>query len=407
MGATVVQKQLNHRGDEMPGSAETAGTGRVGEVRNQASDLLCFSHLRWDFVYQRPQHLLSRAAADRRVLYFEEPVFRLGEPWLELPEPVNGVQRVIPHLRPDLGTAAHSSTLRHLLDGLLERLKLHNWVAWYYTPMALAFSSHLRPAVTVYDCMDELSLFKGAPPELQQFEQQLLRRADLVFTGGPSLYSAKRGLHKNVHLFPSSIEQDHFSGAALHPEPAEIRQLPHPRIGFYGVIDERMDLQLVEQLADLRPDWQFVLLGPIVKIDPASRPQRPNLHWPGRREYGELPAWLAAFDVAMMPFALNDSTRFISPTKTLEYLAAGKRVVSTPIQDVREPYGHLGIVGIARSAEEFIRLCDEALAEGTPAAWQLKVRELLAATSWDRTWDLMDSCLSSCLQRSVTSGVAD
>lgn len=366
------------------------GAGTAG--RQDDADLICFSHLRWDLVYQRPQHLLSRAARQRRVVYFEEPLFGSERPRLEQME-VEGVRRIIPHLPTGLAPGLIQSTLRRLLDDLLEQLKFSQFTAWYYTPMALSFSGHLRPALTVYDCMDELSLFRGAPPGLQQFEQQLLRRADVVFTGGSSLFKAKRALHRNVRLFPSSIDREHFRRTASAAQPAETKDLAHPRIGFYGVIDERTDLPLLAQLADCRPDWQFILVGPVVKIEPEDLPQRPNLHWPGRRDYKELPNWLAAFDVAMMPFALNDSTRFISPTKTLEYLAAGRRVVSTAIEDVREPYGRLGVVSIAADAAEFIRLCEEALAEGTPSGWQEQVDRILSATSWDLTWQRMQDCL--------------
>ncbi len=352
-----------------------------------APDILCFSHLRWHFVTQRPQHLLTRAARGGRVFFWEEPVFDESEPRLELLEAGEGLQVVRPHLAP--GTDADRGQ-RELLAGLLRDVASQEYVCWYYTPMALGFTGDLRPAVTVYDCMDELSAFQGAPPELRAREGELFRRAEVVFTGGMSLYESKRRQHGNVHAFPSSIDVQHFRAAASSSgrEPDDQAAIAHPRAGFYGVLDERFDVALMAELARLRPGIEFVLIGPVVKIDPASLPHSPNLHYLGAKSYAELPAYLAGWDVAMLPFALNESTRFISPTKTPEYLAAGKPVVSTPIHDVVRGYGDEGLVAIASTPEEFAAALDKAL---TPpdAAWREAVEAKLATNSWDRTWAAM------------------
>ena len=226
---------------------------------------------------------------------------------------------------------------------------------WYYTPMALAFSAHVTAGVTVYDCMDELSAFRGAPPELVEREVELMCRANLVFTGGYSLYEAKQGRHDNIHPFPSSVEREHFKQArsGLDQPPVQAA-VTGPRLGFYGVIDERMDLELLATVADTRPDWSLVLVGPVVKIAEQDLPRRANIHYMGQQSYDDLPAFLSGWDVALMPFAINESTRFISPTKTPEYLAAGRPVVSTPIRDVVRHYGELEGVKIAETAEAFI-----------------------------------------------------
>jgi UDP-galactopyranose mutase len=351
--------------------------------------LLCFSHLRWDFVYQRPQHLMSRLARRHPVLYIEEPAPTEGEPRFELREVAPGVQVAVPLLPPDECVPGHPRgevRQRLLLDGLLARLKVEAPLLWYYTPMSLGFSDHLEASVVVYDCMDELSQFLHAPPALVPRERALIARADVVFTGGVSLYRAKRTLHRHVHAFPSSVDAAHFAQARTLPDDRpEQAALPHPRIGFYGVLDERLDTALLAAAARRRPDWQWLLVGPVVKIDPATLPQGPNLHYLGPRRYDELPAYLAGWDVAMMPFALNNATRFISPTKTPEYLAGGRPVVSTPITDVVRTWGRSGLVHIGDDAEAFIAAIDKALAGPRGAPFCAQADALLKPLSWDRT----------------------
>ena len=371
-------------------------------------DLVCLSHLRWDFVWQRPQHLMSRFARGRRVLFVEEPVPGAAdaEPRLELSERRCGVTVAVPHLPP--GADAERAQERLLADLLAER-GIERYVLWYYTPMARAFSRGLEPLAVVYDCMDELSLFRGAPPELLEREAELLARADLVFTGGQSLWEAKRDRHPSVHAFPSSIEAAHFAGArAPLPEPPDQACLPRPRLGYFGVIDERMDVELVDALAAARPDWQIVMLGPVVKIAPADLPRRDNLHWLGMKSYEELPGYLAGWDVALMPFARNESTRFISPTKTPEYLAGGRPVVSTPIRDVVRPYGEAGLVEIAEDAEAFVAAVERALhvrANGY-RGWLERVDRFLAGSSWETTFEGMRSLIEEAVNGPSTACAA-
>lgn len=262
---------------------------------------------------------------------------------------------------------------------------------WFYTPMALAFAGHIQGRVTIYDCMDELSAFRGAPPELIERERELLARADLVFTGGYSLWEAKRELHDNAFAFPSSVDVAHFATARhAQGDPSDQAAIPRSRLGFYGVIDERFDIELVAEVARLRPDWHIVLVGPAVKIDPAVLPRLPNIHYLGARTYDELPGYLAGWDVAIMPFALNESTRFISPTKTPEYLAGGCPVVSTPIKDVVRTYGDTGIVRIADTPAAFVDAVEAALEDAAdPEALRAKADEILGEMSWDHTWNLM------------------
>jgi glycosyltransferase involved in cell wall biosynthesis len=370
--------------------------------------LVCFSHLRWDFVWQRPQHLMTRAARHFRVLVIEEPVFRQGATaHIELSRRPPGVTVAVPVLPEGLDADDIILEQRELVETLIGGERSPTRVFWYYTPMALAFSSHLDCDLAVYDNMDELSLFRGASPELIALENELFRHADLVFTGGMSLYEAKRNRHRSVHAFPSSIDFDHFSQArTMRDEPDDQAAIPHPRLGFFGVIDERMDAGLVGALAALRPQWQFVMIGPVVKIDEATLPRAPNIHWLGGRSYDELPSYLAGWDAGLMPFAMNESTRFISPTKTPEFLAAGVPVVSTPIADVVRPYGEKGLVEIGCTPLEIVRKV-ERIMERPREAWLQKVDRHLASGSWDKTWSAMhrlmtDALADASLERAAT-----
>jgi glycosyltransferase involved in cell wall biosynthesis len=350
-------------------------------------DLICLSHLRWDFVYQRPQHLLSRFAKSGRVFFFEEPIFSDKPSRLEISRREDNLTVVVPHISDfDREVFQDVETQRELLDQLIAQENIKDFVLWFYTPMALDFADHLKPLATVFDCMDELSAFKFAPPELLENERRLLEKADLVFTGGQSLYEAKKGKHPQVFAFPSSIDTAHFNQAReVSAEPPEQQNIPHPRIGYCGVIDERIDLELLANTAELRPDWQFIMIGPVVKISENDLPRRENIHYLGGKDYKDLPKFMAGWDVAMMPFALNESTRYISPTKTPEYLAAGLPVISTAIRDVVRPYHEKGLVYIVGSSEDFSSAVTKALQEHSTAKVS-KADEFLADNSWDKTW---------------------
>lgn len=286
-----------------------------------------------------------------------------------------------------------------MVDRLVRQSGLDDPVLWYYTPMALPWTDHLRRSATVFDCMDNLAGFKGAPAGLVSMETELLRRADLVLTGGAQLYAAKRTAHHNVHCFPSSVDVAHFATArSTSSEPADQATIAHPRLGYCGVIDERMDLDLVAAAAASHPEWQFVMLGPVVKIDPETLPRAKNLHYLGLKTYEELPAYLAGWDVATMPFAHNEATRYISPTKTPEYLAAGLPVASTSIHDVVEPYGRLGLVEIGDGPAAFVAAAERALATDLPTHIA-RSDLLLAKMSWDRTWAAIDTLLMAAVER--------
>ena len=349
--------------------------------------LVVFSHLRWDFVYQRPQQLLSRLAVELPVLYVEEPMLHDGPPQLECHHPCRGVTVLRPRL-PGKAPGFHDDNiplLRALVRGYLQTSRIGDYWLWFYTPMAVPAAAELSPRGVVYDCMDELASFHLAPPQLLDREQALLRMADIVFTGGRSLYEAKRKLHPAVHCFPSSVDAAHFRRTADAPGHPLQWALPRPRLGYCGVLDERIDMSIFEALAAQHPHWQIVAVGPVAKIDPASLPQAPNLHWLGQQPYAQLPALMHGWDCGLMPFALNEATRYISPTKTLEYLAAGLPVVSTPVRDVVGSFG--GVVSIAHGAVAFVHACEAALAvdEQERLRQASARRAVLHSTSWDRT----------------------
>jgi UDP-galactopyranose mutase len=351
---------------------------------------------------------MTRCAQDSRVYFVEEPVF---EPHVvpQLRVESGAVQVVVPHLPVGLEDDEAAEIQRSLLDGLLIRDNVQDFIAWYYTPMALSFTDHLTPTATVYDCMDELAAFKGAPSRLKQHEVRLLARADLVLTGGQALYEAKRHQHSNIHPFPSSVDVAHFAQARrIDVDPPDQAAIPHPRLGFCGVIDERMDLALLDGVAQAHPDWHVVMLGPVVKIDPSLLPRRSNIHYLGPKSYEDLPHYLAGWDVALLPFARNEATRFISPTKTPEYMAAGLPVVSTSIHDVVRSFGQQGLVRIADDVPAFACACAQGMAEDR-ADRITRADAFLRQTSWDGTWRrirlLVDSAVAA--RGSESSAVSD
>ena len=371
------------------------------EMKNTTNQdlLLCFSHLRWNFVFQRPQHILTLASKSHRVIYFEEPVFEdVAQASMRSDIVAPSITVVTPVLPTRTGDVEAAAMQQHVVDVVVASAPHQMLTLWYYTPMSLRFSSHLTCDVCVYDCMDELSAFKNAPAELIEMEKRLLGRADVVFTGGQSLYEAKRSLHKSIFPFPSSIDFTHFHKArAPGADPADQAQIPHPRLGYFGVIDERLDPDLVAHVANSMPDVHFVMLGPVVKIDPATLPKSANLHWLGGKAYADLPNYLRHWDAGWMPFALNAATRYISPTKTPEFLAAGVPLVSTAIVDVVRSYGAQGLVEII-DAEDAVPKIRSMLARPRHSLLP-QVDAYLIDMSWEKTWVAMAGHIQQALSR--------
>jgi glycosyltransferase involved in cell wall biosynthesis len=366
-------------------------------------DLVVHSHLRWDGVFQRPHHIISRMARQHRVAFIEEPIFLEGSSGVRLetrlaPPNITVVQPFLPPQSEFLpAVSAENQRLNHeLVENFLARAGFQDVVRWHYAPMAIYLAGACSECTVVYDCMDELSAFKGAPPELIDCEQELMRQADVMFTGGRSMHENKRAHHLNIYRFDSGVDVDHFQQATLPDTlvPDDADELPHPIIGYYGVIDERMDLEAIRLMAEREPSWQILLIGPVTKIDPATLPQAPNIHYTGQRSYEDLPGYLKAFDVCLVPFADNPATRYLSPTKTLEYFAGMRPVVSSPVQDVVDHYAE--IVRIARSPEEYVAQVRAALTHDN--------RELLhrgLEQAQRHTWDSIVSQISDLVDQAI------
>lgn len=363
-------------------------------------DLICFSHLRWNFVYQRPQHLLSRMSSHYRIFFVEEPIHDEGieESYLEYRMVAKNILIVVPKLPVTVIKETEKSAIQQsLLVNMFDAYNIHPHIFWYYTPMSLPFTRGFSPDVTVYDCMDELANFDFAPQGLVAREIELFEKADIVFTGGHNLYEAKKSKHTNIWPVPSSIEKEHFSKArTAMKDPEDQAHIPSPRIGYSGVIDERMDLETLRAVAEKRPDWNFVMLGPVVKIDESKLPKLPNIHYLGSKKYDQLPYYFGGWDIGMIPFLLNAATKYISPTKTPEYLAAGIPVVSSAIVDVVNPYGNKGLVHVYNDADDFISGVERTFSQTDKKEWLSEVDTFLSTKSWDNTAAHMRNLINQC-----------
>lgn len=350
----------------------------------QYYDMVVFCHLRWQFVYQRPQHIISRFSSTMKVLFIEEPV----------PDNAEGnsgnlivVSKTLHVLQPNVKDI---ESIAAILPNYIKNKTIP--IGWFYSASFSPLLEQLNFETVVYDCMDELSLFKGAPAHLINQEKYLMAYADIIFTGGKSLYESKKQFHSNVYCFPSSVDEEHFAQALNGIEiAADIANLPSPIVGYYGVIDERIDLHLLQETSKKLPDVSFVMIGPLAKIEDGDLPREKNIHYLGMKSYHELPAYLKAFDIAMMPFSLNDATKYISPTKTLEYMAAGKPIVSTKITDVVRDYSDN--VNLIESADEFCNAIKSLLEQKDLLVTERGYAKILEKTSWNATADKMKSII--------------
>lgn len=341
----------------------------------ETSDLLVFSHLRWDFIFERPQHVLSRHASHRRVFYFEEPVFGMTDsPRLYLKPSQEKVQVVVPHLPLGMEPSMMDGALSELLNELVYEEDIRDFTAMYYSPAALSFSRHLNPSIVIFDCMDH------AYENGRDSESELISRSDVVFTSNHTLYESKKINHNNIHPFPNSIDLNHFSHARMTvSEPLDQARIPHPRIGFYGGMEKNFNFDLLTQMADLRPEFQFVMLGPIDR-DPSELPLRDNIYYLGKKNYEEIPFYMAGWDAGIIPFKVKNP-------KTAEYLAAGKPVVSIALNEVIHPYGDAKLVYIANNANMFVECLEKAINESQyDPEWIERVNNFLDGNSWDATF---------------------
>lgn len=356
--------------------------------------LVVFSHLRWEFVKQRPQHLLERLGQKVEVIFVEEPIAYsdLDYGTARVFSPAEGVTVIQPRI-----DAGDFPSLAYTLYTYTDLDRESEPMLWFYSASFVEMASLIPHSLVIYDCMDELSQFRGAPKELLNQEKRLLSISNLVFTGGKSLYESKKRFHDAVYCFPSSVDRKHFAKAQTLSSdlPKDLAKIPGPVVGFYGVIDERLDLELLSKVAKKLPEVSFAMIGPVVKISEADLPKAKNIYYLGNKNYAELPDYLQGFDVAFMPFALNEATEFISPTKTLEFMAAFKPIVSTPIYDVKRDYEKE--VRIVASAKEMATAIMGYLHE-TTAEQKERValqKAVLDKTSWDKTAKKMESLIKT------------
>jgi glycosyltransferase involved in cell wall biosynthesis len=385
MKCEELPKMLSRRG-------EPVGSARAEKGPGRSFPIIVHSHLGWDWVWQRPQQFHSRLSRRHQILFVEGPVPCPGLPSArvtlrEVPDYPNVIvlQTSMPANRWNDGAWVDKER-RRLVESVLTGplgADFQNPVHWFYDPMAVtAFAGHLNESAIVYDCMDQLTQFRGAPADLLRRERELLAIADVVFAGGPKMWREKKQYNSNCYSFGCGVDSKHFE-RANDPDtvvPDDVAALPGPIYGYFGVIDERIDYDLLGLLADSNPAASVVMLGPWTKVDPAMFPRRSNLHWLGARDYGDLPAYAKAFDVCLMPFALNEATEFINPTKALEYMATGRPVVSTAIEDVVLQFS--GVVKVARTHQEFVTKCQESVERPDPGTVRRGLK-VAAAKSWD------------------------
>ena len=359
-------------------------TSRRRKIARNQYNLIVFCHLRWEFVYQRPQHILSRLARNYRILIVEEPI--LFGPGEENSFIKRKVTRNIDVFQPKVKSV---SDIPALLKMYLSKTSYS--IGWFYSAAFVPVLKSFEFETIVYDCMDELSLFKGASSKIIEQEKQLMKKAHVVFTGGMSLFESKNKNHHNTHCFRSSVDEAHFGTACnILQFPEDIAHISNPIVGYFGVIDERIDLELLRETALRVPNVAFVMIGPVVKIQESDLPRMDNIHYLGQKSYEELPSYLAAFDIAMMPFALNDSTKYISPTKTLEYMAAKKPIISTKIKDVVRDYGTC--VNLIDNVDDFCNAINNSKIDYYEMLGQYE--EILSNTSWDATVEKMKSIIN-------------
>ncbi len=370
-------------------------------MQDQPLTLLCISHLNWDHVWQRPQHLMSRFTQHCRVIYVDPPEIVAGveQSYLQERGGANRV-RVVRPIFPDhlLDTPGHSfrDLWLRFLPTLLDDVG-PNFILWVFSPLTdyLVAAAKDRARLVVYDCMDDLASFRDGTEAMRLREAQLLGLVDVVFTGGRSMYEARKDRHAHVHCFPSGVDVEHYRQveSSTTQIPVAVADIPQPRLGYFGVLDERIDWELIAAIAEQCPRWQWLLVGPTVKVKQDDLPTGPNIHYLGQQSYSDLPAFLKSFDIATMPFALNDATRFISPTKTLEYLAGGKDVVSSSVPDVVATYQH--IVTIVDGVDGWIAAVGQLLAASAAerGVRRQQAQSLLESGSWDgiaaRMWSIM------------------
>jgi glycosyltransferase involved in cell wall biosynthesis len=389
--------------------------GANGSRRGAASSypIIVHCHLCWDWVWQRPQQFISRLSDRHQILFVETigPDPQLSSPLARFHVPENFPNVHVLRLQFPSWRWSDAAFVDRERRRLVQEFvngpgagRFENPVQWFYDPMAVpSFAGHMDEIATVYDCMDELSKFRTAPPEIKSRERDLLARADVVFTGGYKMWEAKTPFNDNCHFYGCGVDVGHF-GKARAPQteiPGDLASVRKPALGYFGVVDERMDYELIARMADANPDWSIVMVGPALKVESSTLPRRANIHWLGQKAYADLPAYCKGFDVCLMPFAMNEATEFINPTKALEYMAAGRPIVSSAVPDVVRNFG--SVVKVAKSHDQFIRLCRQAV-ERPDADGIGRGLKMAAANSWESIVARLENHIGEALLKKQTAG---
>lgn len=383
-----------------------------GGLDTRSKPIIALCHLSWDWVWQRPQQFLSRLAKTHPVLFVETYCSDVPQTTVRL-RSVDAYPNLticemhLPASRWNDGRYIDGERRRALRRALSNDLagRFERAILWFNDPMAVtAFAGHLGESLIVYDCMDELSQFKGAPPTLVERERDLLEVADVVFCGGRKMRDKRLRVNPNSYFYGTGVDCRHFGSAqsaTLAVDP-EIAELDGPILGYFGVVDERIDYELLATLADADPSWHVVIVGPWTKVDPAEFPRRRNLHWFGARPYAQLPSITKGFTVCLMPFALNEATEYINPTKALEYMAAGRPVISTALDEVKSNFAN--VARIARSHEEFVTLCRREV--NSPSQTRIaRGLKLAAENTWEAILEKMEGHIADAFAAEAETAV--
>ncbi|RYD58215.1 MAG: glycosyltransferase family 1 protein [Sphingobacteriales bacterium] len=359
--------------------------GRTEDGTFLPSNIICFSPIRWNQKDQRPQQIMRRLSQYSMVHFIEEPVYDATEAYLSHTVVAEHIHVFTPHLPGGISEEKCQTLQRALLDQFMRDCNFADYTFWYATPVAFAYSKHYCPSVIVYDCLEDIWSLKLPAEKLHDLEQQLLDRADLVFTSSHTQYWNKKDRNNNVHLLPATIDRAHFDCARGKVSEAEEQEhIPYPRLGYMGIVDDRLDTQLLADIADTRPDWHIVLVGPTAKMNAAQLPQRANIHYLGNKPYADLPSYLTGWTAAIMPIQEKSHMTSGLSFKTAECLAAGLPVIATPVKAIAAQYEKENLVMKANSAAEFVAATEAILFDGAAdRSWMERVNNFLDMSSRD------------------------
>jgi len=393
----------------------------------EGQEILCFAPGAWDDIWRNRHHIMTRLARANRVLYVEPWVYmrptlcRLSSGQIGVSDMVRGghLHQAFENLyvyQPPLWAprAGHfplsvitQAIYVRLLLGVLRRLRFHTPILWLFLPDMEVFIGHFDEELVIYHIVDEYSGYTGVSetwrPVLQRMEEQLARRANLVFVTSPTLLERKRTLNESTFLVPNAVDYEAFA-AVLDGEaqsPADVAAIPSPIVGYVGAINDKVDLPLLAQVAKECADCSLLLVGPITLTDGEGHraletlDTLPNVHLLGRKSVEDVPRYIAACDVCLLPYRINEWTQSIDSLKLYEYLACGKPVVATDVPAARR---FSKVVMVAANETEFVATIDAALSEDGPAL-RAERRSVAARHTWDQRVESLSAVIEERLKK--------